>query len=237
MLVRSGAVTAVTGVADSVTTNPWQERDDIGLPRAFVQTVWAVLRKPKSFFETTRPALGLGGPLLFGVSAGLLGQMVETFFYVLASPIVSRWLPVHLPPMAPSGLGALGLAPLPGWALSFLGCQIAILAIPLLLVIIVGFLFVVAGLVHLGLKLLGALRASEAGFRGTFACTCYALGASVAQAVPVLGDLIFVVAAITIQVVGLQVVHGTTVRKALAGALGPLLLAAFVAVALAASLL
>ena len=224
------------GIEDTAATNPWQERDDIGFLRAFVRTVTVLIRDTRRVFEGTKPELGFGGPLLFGVLAGSLGQILESSVYFALRPLVSLLLSMDLPLVSPSALGGLGLTALPEWAISFLGCQVAILAIPLVVVVVGLFLLALASTVHMLLWLVGGLRSSEAGFKGTFATTCYATCASLAQVVPLLGDLIFVVVATAIQVVGLQVIHRTTFKRALTAAIGPLfLLAGFIAAVVFAS--
>ena len=72
--------------------HPWQEREDRGYPRAFVETVWAVLRSPRAFFEATSGSQGLRGPLLFGVTAGVLAQILELLIYLPLAALLSRRL-------------------------------------------------------------------------------------------------------------------------------------------------
>ncbi|MDX1382119.1 MAG: hypothetical protein R3190_00680 [Thermoanaerobaculia bacterium] len=69
-------------------SHPWQERDDRGYPRAFVETVWAVLRSPRSFFAETSGSRGLSGPLLFGVAA-----LLHLALRVTPRPSPEPWSP------------------------------------------------------------------------------------------------------------------------------------------------
>ena len=213
--------------------HPWQEREDRGYPRAFVETVWAALRSTRAFFAATSGSHGLRGPLLFGVTAGVLAQVLELLLTVPLAALLTRLF--DLPSLEAPALeiGWLDLSTLPNWALPFLGCQGVFLLVPLIVVMYVVLLFVVGGFTHLALKLLGGLRDSTEGFAGTFAVTCYTTAAFPAQMIPVLGDLIFIVLLVILQVIGLRIVHDTTRAKALVATLAPAsLLIAIVASAL-----
>ena len=83
--------------------------------------------------------------------------------------------------------GWLDLSVLPSWALPFLGCQVILLAIPLIVGMYLILIFVVSCLTHLTLRLLGGLRESTEGFAGTFAVVCYANAAFAAQMIPLVG--------------------------------------------------
>lgn len=211
----------MTEAVDEPVGHPWQEREDRGYPRAFVETVWAALRSTRAFFAATSGSHGVRGPLLFGVVAGLLGQILELLLTFPLVSVLTRVLDLPLPNVPTPDFGWLDLSTLPSWALPFLGCQVALLSIPLIAAMYVILFFAIGGLTHLALGLLGSLRDSTEGFAGTFAVVCYASAAFPAQMIPVLGDLIFIVLLMILQVIGLQMVHGTTRGKALVATLVP----------------
>ncbi len=226
-----------TPTASEGARNPWQERGDRGYPRAFVETVWTALHSPRAFFAATSGSQGLRGPLLFGVTAGILAQILELLLVVPLVILLSRLFELPLPATPGLEIGWLDLSALPNWILPFLGCQAILLLVPLIVVMYVVLFFVTSGLTHLALRLLGGLHDSTEGFSGTFAVACYTTAAFPAQMIPVLGDLSFIIQVVILQVTGLQIVHGTSRGKALLATLGPagLLLAAFVAALLQAA--
>ncbi len=214
-------------------SHPWQEREDRGYPRAFVETVWAALRSPRAFFAATSGRHGIGGPLLFGVTAGALGEILQFLLIVPLAALLTPLFDLLALEAPPLEIGFLDLSTLPNWALPLLGCQGVFLLVPVVVVMYVVLLFVLGGFTHLALRLLGGLRDSSEGFAGTFAVTCYTMAAFPAQMIPVLGDLVFMVLLVILQSIGLRVVHDTTRAKALVAALAPAsLLIAIVALAL-----
>lgn len=215
---------------DPHVSQPWQEREDRGYLRAFVETVRAVLRSPRAFFAETSGRYGLAGPLLFGVVAGVLGEVLQFVVVVPLSAALARLL--HLPTIEAPALtiGGLDLFALPSWALSFLGCQGVLLAVPLLFVLYAAFFFAFGGLTHLALRLTGGLRSSSEGFAGTFAVICFATAVFPAQMIPALGDAVFTVLLVVVQSIGLSVVHKSTRARALVA----ILMAACLLVAIAA---
>jgi hypothetical protein len=70
---------------------------------------------------------------------------------------------------------------------------------------------------HLLLKVTGALSTSQTGYEGTLRAVCYSQAAMVAAIVPWIGDEIAILWAIALQVPGLARMHGCSrVRAALA---------------------
>ena len=174
------------------------------------------------------------GPLLFGVTAGVLGKTLQFLLLVPLAALLTPLFDLLALEAPPLEIGFLDLSTLPNWALPLLGCQGVFLLVPVLVVMYVVLLFVIGGFTHLALRLLGGLRDSSEGFAGTFAVTCYTTAAFPAQMIPVLGDLVFMVLVVILLSIGLSVVHDTTRAKALVAALAP---ASLLIVAIAASAL
>ncbi len=213
-----------TPAAEVAAGHPWQEREDRGYPRAFVETVWAALHSTRAFFAATSGSHGLRGPLLFGVIAGTLAQVLELLLFVPLVALLARRFDLPLSEAPALGIGWLDLTALPSWALPFLWGQAVLLSAPLFAVMYVVLFFVLGGLTHLALRILGGLRDSTEGFAGTFAVACYTMAAWPAQMIPGLGDSLFMVLVVILQVIGLQIVHGTSRGKALLATLAPAVL-------------
>lgn len=63
---------------------PWERRREIGWWSAFWQTTRLVLLEPTATFRTPSSEAGIGGPLLYGVLAYTVGQLIVLALVVLA---------------------------------------------------------------------------------------------------------------------------------------------------------
>ena len=202
--------------------NPWDDRDDLGLVRAFFSSGRQLLTSPREFYAATDLQRRLGGPLSFAVVSLTLGFLLEAISMSLLAPLLARWVPDGA--ASPVALLDVQFAFLPEWLLPFLGCQVAVLAVPLTVVFFALALAIWSLFTHSVLLVTGSLRSSSAGLRGTFVAVCYSTVGAFAQVVPALGDLVFGIAMVVIQVAGLRQIHGTTIPRALSAALAPMIL-------------
>jgi len=62
---------------------PWERRRDIGWWKAFWRTTRLVLSEPTATFRTPSAEAGIGGPLLYGVLAYTVGQLIVLVLLVL----------------------------------------------------------------------------------------------------------------------------------------------------------
>jgi hypothetical protein len=90
-------------------------------------------------------------------------------------------------------------------------------------IVFVVFLFISAGILHLCLMLVGATADSPSGFEGTLKIVSYSQVAGVASIVPLVGGFLFAIWALILEVIGISLVHRTTVGRALMGVLIPVL--------------
>jgi hypothetical protein len=188
---------------------PWDERDRIGVFSALVETTRQVLLEPGAFFRAMPVAGGLASPLLYGVVIGWIGLAAAAFYQAIFRSVVgSSW-------------GALGdrpeLAAVLGWVEGWAGfvAQVVFGGV----FVVIG-LFVVAGILHLMLLLLGGARR---GFEATFRVVSFSQATSVLFLLPFCGQAIGAVWCLVLYVLGLAQAHQIGHGKAAAAALLPLL--------------
>ncbi|MGI5864080.1 MAG: YIP1 family protein [Myxococcales bacterium] len=173
---RTGAAICVACVErtnDGAVPVPWEDRDRAGLVSAFLQTTAAILLSPGKTFREMPPTTGRWwGPLSFAlVSLAIPFLVAVVFFFVGADDVLGRASQVasrrpDLPVAALAILMALGFA--------------SYLAI----------IFVLAGVEHLCLKLVGVqTRGYEATLRGH----CYSYAPAFVTVFPIVGGMAFFV--------------------------------------------
>jgi hypothetical protein len=189
---------------------PWDQRDRLGFLNALVETTRQVLGSPGEFFRSMPPAGGMGSPLLYAVVIGWIGLVAAALYQALFRSIVG------------SSFAAFGdrpeLAAALAWAESWGGFFVQVVFGAVFVVIGV---FVVSGILHLMLLLLGG---AERGFEATFRVVSYGQATSVFFLLPFCGQLIGAVWSLVVYVVGLAAVHRIGQGKAAAAVLLPLLL-------------
>jgi hypothetical protein len=207
-LATAGA-SAATG-----TGLPWENRAQLGLVKAWFDTVSLLITKPSEAFTVMRPEGGLTDPLLFGLIGGCAGGIVSLLFQGLFQSI----------PGFSARNDALDFFGIGLWAV------IAIYAV--LMPLFIAFaLFLGSGILHLCLMLVGGANRP---FETTFRVVCFASGASnLFSMIPMCGWLIAVVYDIVLKCIGLSRAHQTTTGKALMAIFLPLIVCCGVAVLLA----
>lgn len=175
---------------------PWEQPGDF--VQRFVGTVRELVTDPKRFFSTMRREGGLPNPLIFAIIGMLIGA-VANYIYSFAL----------------GGLGA-GLPGMGDYSGMMAGGFMSVIMMPIIGTI---GLFVGAAVYHGLLSLLGGARAS---FEATFRTVAYVMGTAwLGQIIPICGGLIAGIAAIAYTIMGLQIVHETTMGKAAAAVLIP----------------
>jgi hypothetical protein len=171
---------------------PWENRAQLGFLGATMATVKGVLLEPSPAFKQMRRGGGLGEPILFAVILGTLGGLAGILWQAILTIV------------APALSGAAGQSL--QTALSFV-----ILAV-LMPAIVIFYLFVVAGVVHVILLMLDGGRS---GFEATFRVISYSYGSTaVLQLVPILGSIAAGVWVLVASIFGLIAAHETTGSKA-----------------------
>jgi hypothetical protein len=175
---------------------PWEHRAQLGLFKAWFETVSLLITKPSEAFTIMRPEGGLTDPLLFGLIGGSLGGIVSIIFQGLLQSI---------PGIAGrnDAFNSLGIS---------LWVILLIYAVMMPLLVTVG-LFIGGAILHLCLMLVGGANRS---FETTFRVACFASGAAnLFSMIPFCGGIIALVYHIVLECIGLSRAHPTTTGKAL----------------------
>ncbi len=212
---------------------PWERREELGGRVALLRTVKLFAVSPLEAFARLRPERGLSGPLLFGVIVGSLGIL----FNILGAAIFGSIALLDLPPQVKEVFEFT----VDGRSLEWIPLLIALVtgSVVGMLVALVVFpptfvlgLFLWSAALHGSLRVVGGVKSSEAGFKGTFAVTAYSSLAFLVHLVPVVGDLVATLWVISLHTIGLATVHRTSrIRALLAITLLPLGLLSLFAIA------
>lgn len=187
---------------------PWDERSRRGLVDALVASCKLLITEPRQAFGLLKPDGDMTGPLLFGLIIGWPIAIIGQVYQMLLGGMMGGMLGGSEAMQAQAFSGAMGLV------MMGLGFPI---------IYLIG-IFIGAGIVHLMLIVIKALGGSSFGFEGTVKIACYSYVAYLAGIVPFLGGLVTMVASLILWIVGIQVVHRTTMGQALTAVFAPLLL-------------
>lgn len=190
---------------------PWEERDRLGFVDALIDTVKLLVTAPKDAFSRLRPDGDLVWPLVFGLILSWIGQVFSQVWNLIFGGVMQSMM---------GGLGDLeGMAAF--GATSALQVVITLVIWPVVFAVIV---FIIAGIYHLCLMLVGAVADSPLGFEGTLKVVAYTQVASLAAIVPLVGGLIVLAVGVVLTVIGFTEVHRTTQGKAILAVLIPIAL-------------
>ena len=173
---------------------PWDDRQQKGFFAAFIETLQMVLTRPAEAFTVMKREGGFGEPLIYAVVGGSAGAIVSFLFSLLFHSFgmfTDQRNPLGA--MAGMGIGSIGF----------------IILAPLAIVIC---LFIVAGIVHLFLMLVGGANQP---FETTFRVLAFTQGSTgVLQVIPVCGGLIAGVWGLVVNCIGLARAHETDTGRA-----------------------
>ena len=199
-LITSPSSTAPEGEAAVGAGLPWEHRNELGFFKAFVDTASVLLMRPSEAFAMMKREGGLTDPLLFAMIGGSAGMIASALFQIALASVTGIGGGNNIVAMFGMGvvLGYLLLTPL---------------------VIALG-VFIVSGLVHLCLMLVGGANKP---FETTFRVACFSCGAAyLFSIIPFCGGYITPIYNVVLQCIGLSRAHETTTGKAVFAVLLPL---------------
>jgi hypothetical protein len=181
---------------------PWEHRQERGFFGAFVETLVMVLTKPATAFAVMRTEGGLGEPLLYAIVGGSVGVIVW-FIFSLAFNSIGFLNPRE------TGFGAMV-----GTSVSFamlVGRLVAVAVVP----------FILAGLIHLSLMLVGGANKT---FEATFRVISFSQGSTAPlQLVPCCGGLVALVWFLVASCIGVARTHEIDTGRAALAVLLPII--------------
>jgi len=206
--------------APKIGRTPWEERAQIGWFAAWTRTAKATLLDPTGFFRTHPADFGYGSPVLWAMLNALIGGFFSMLWGLAQTAI---------------GMSLAGSNPMVGAMLGGGGENLVITVATFLLapLIVVVSLFVMAGITHACLAMVGGANRS---FDTTFRTLAYCQTTQLFQVVPILGPLAAFVWNIVIEIQGLAAAHGTSTGKAAAAIVIPLCVLGGCAIALVVAL-
>lgn len=187
---------------------PWENRQQLGLFKAFFDTVVLVLSRPSDAFSMMRPEGGLTDPLLFGVIGGSAGAIVSTIYQLVMRSV---------------GFGQTDMFSKFGFgASSFVIFDLILAPVK----VVIG-LFIFTAILHLCLLMFGGANRP---FETTFRVVGYGTGATYLLClIPICGGLAALIYLIVVCTIGLARAHQTTTGKAVMAVLTPFIVCCGVA--------
>jgi hypothetical protein len=219
MAEKSAAATPVSGTTDtsalpissaepgiaagSGSGLPWEHREQLGFLKAYFDTVGMILTKPDQAFAVMKTEGDMTGPLLFALIGGCAGLIVS-FLVQIALHSIGFMADRQ---SALFGLGMMGL-----WSIGY------IILAP---VIVILFVFIGSGILHLCLMIVGGAKKS---FETTFRVVCFSSGSTyLLSMIPFCGGMIACVWNIVLEIIGLARAHETDIGKAVLAVLLPII--------------
>jgi hypothetical protein len=182
---------------------PWEHREQLGFFKAYFDTVILVLTKPVEAFVMMKKEGDLLGPMLFALIGGCAGVIVSILLNIAMSSI--GFLGDRQ--SAAFGMGVMGI-----WAVGY------ILLSPVLVIV---FMFIASGILHLCLMIVGGAKKP---FETTFRVVCFSSGStSLLSMIPFCGGMISGVWNIVLEIIGLARSHEIDTGKAVLAVLLPII--------------
>lgn len=214
----SGAEQVVPALPVAAGGLPWEYRAETGFFAALLETIRKVLLEPKAAFNTMKQTGGFGAPLFYFVLLATIGGAAGVFYQSVYSSLEKGATPEQQAISAMfSSTATIGMT---------------IMLLPILLA---AFAFISAGLVHLGLMVVGGAKRP---FEATFRVACYAGGSTaVLQLLPMCGTIASSIWNFVCMVIGLSEVHGISKGRAVVAVLLPSIVCCGLAIAAIAALI
>lgn len=181
---------------------PWEDRARLGTIKAATDTIAAAFSRPQEFMDRLPLEGGVTEPLLFGML--LRGVVVIVYAVVVAGFYV-----------------ILGIAT--GEPTMFLQAGIQIGSVFFNVIYAAALLFMLAGLIHLGVVVASGTR----GYEATFRVYTYGRAVDVLDLIPIVGPFAAIGYRVYLYYLGLQVAHDLSPTRAVLCALLPIFVGLF----------
>lgn len=206
-LQSGGALPA--GAGTDGTEPAWERRDVLGMPKAAIETIKAVLSRPSEVFARMKQEGGLASPLIFNVIVGSIGGLATVAYQFVFQASTFAMIPNQ------GGNGGQQVAAVAGVGMILF---IYALFVP---VMVVAASFLGAGLLHLSLMI---LKCANRPFETTFRVHSYSAGsAAVLQLVPLCGAWVSGIWALVCTVIGISKTHNISTGKAVLAVFLPMI--------------
>jgi len=201
---------------DVVERIPWEGSRERGLAASYVATLWRVVRAPLASWAAVPTCGGVRRPCTFALSCGAIFGVVSQAIAILTVALVRYGGgDPALAEMFQLDIAGRSLEWLPISVLSVGGCLLALVVAAPLYVFAYSLLVLLwTTVLHVLLKITGALSTSETGYEGTLRAVCYSQAAMAAAIVPWIGDEIAILWSFGLQVPGLVRMHGCSRARA-----------------------
>lgn len=190
------------GAAEKPGGVPWEDRKKIGFFSSLWQTWVQVMFSPQEFFARMPVSGGIGAPLSFAIILGMISLILG-----FPSSMITR------APMLEEG-SALFQGGLESFLALFL---ILLLFSPILISISY---FVLGGILHLGVLILGG----RGGYEATFRVLTYCASTNVFQAIPFIGGLVSGIYGFILIALGFKSAHNFSTARAVFAILFPIII-------------
>jgi hypothetical protein len=183
---------------------PWEHREQLGIFKAFFDTLRLVLTQSDTAFAVMKTEGDIVGPLLFALIGGSIGMIVAFFFHMALHSV--GFLADRQNAMF--GMGLVGL-----WAFWY------VVFIPVFVAL---GMFIASGILHLCLMIVGGAKKT---FETTFRVVCFSYGStSLLCMIPFCGGIVAGIWNIVLECIGLARAHETDTGTAVMAVLLPIVL-------------
>jgi hypothetical protein len=182
---------------------PWEHREELGVVKAFFDTVSMVLTQPGVAFATMKTEGDMTGPMLFALIGGSAGLIVSLLLQIALHSIGF---------MADRHSGMFGLGVIGIWSVGY------IIFAPVMVIVL---MFLGSGILHVCLMIVGGAKKP---FETTFRVVCFSSGSTyLLSMIPFCGGIIAGVWNVVLQCIGLARAHETDTGKAVLAVLLPII--------------
>lgn len=197
---------------DDAPGNPWERRDEVGFVAGLAGAIKGFLLNPAGTYGVSRRTGDLLSPLLFAALFGVFGTACDQLWGVAMRGTALQQIEQVRSMAPPEMLPLLEMVEDSLKASPVLSVVISLVIAPFWTVLKV---FLLGGLIHVALMLLGGDEDSEAGFEGSVRAVSYGLVAEVARMIPMAGGLIAWLWMLVLTVIGLVKLHDTGEGRAI----------------------